>query len=327
MSRRDILDAYMFNCLDEVRDLTSKTLNISHSYLQPGYCKRFSILVWLIYAMANLKEFIPIQFEGYIDKGGSTRPWKIIAIETDLSEPVNVLLVLKLFKENHVSQQNSIGKEFLGNYLASEFDLKVPDCGIVELNSDFIFTLSEDPRKDFSTKHQGCTFASVLIEDVFLFNMNIPRQFDIKEYANVFAFDCLIMNADRGGLHKKPNVLFDDDGLILIDHELILPFADSGNDVAFNRVILNLESKVLKYKYEHHIFYSILKSYRGNKRHIFDEFLFSLSNISIQAIINYVNELEPFGITFGDKDQITTYLIYSKKNAASFTDILYQVIS
>lgn len=295
--------------------------------LDPDFCKRFCILALLIYATAILKEFIPVQFEGYIDIGGSTRPWKIIAVEKDSPEPSTVLLVLKLFRESHILQQNSIGKEFLGNYLASEFDLRVPDCGVVKLNSAFIATLEEDQRADFSTKHQGCTFASVLIEDVFMVNMKIPRQFNIKEYANVFAFDCFIMNADRGGLHDKPNVLFDDDGLILIDHELILAFADSSNDSAIDRIITSLDSNILKYKYEHHIFYSILKASRGNKTHIFDEFLFSLSNISIQAIISYINLLEPFGITFGDNDQIKAYLTYIKTNAVRFTNILYGIIS
>lgn len=275
-----------------------------------------------------MKVLLPIRSAGYMEKGGSTNPWKIITINPEADEPLEVPYVLKLFTKNQVSTQNSIGKEFLGNYLTSEFDLVAPECGLVTLDPLFLSTIEKEQFIDYQKKYHGFTFACRLIEGAFLVNENIPKHFPIKEYANIFAFDCLIMNTDRGGYRKKPNLLMNDEGFKLIDHELIFQFSDSQNDKAFQKVINNLKNNTLgHYGFSVHIFYNLLKHYGGPKRNLFDDFSESLKNLNMNQLRNHITQLEKYDVSCGTKDLIIDYLAYTKQNPEKFAKILQGIIS
>ncbi len=275
-----------------------------------------------------MKELLPIRFEGYMEKGGSTRPWKIVTINPHPDEPLEVAYVLKLFKSSHISQQNSIGKEFLCNFLATEFDLITPECGFVFLNQPFLDTLEKKQLSEYRTKHQEFTFASRLCTDAVLYSENMPRSFAIKDYANIFMFDCLTLNSDRGGFRNKPNLLVDDEGFILIDHEATFAFADSPNKKAFDVITKNItKNSISPYPYAMHLFYPILKQYKGSKKNIFDESRESLRNLNLNAINSYISTLENFNIKVGSRVLINDYLKFAKENSEKFINILLSVIS
>lgn len=275
-----------------------------------------------------MKELLAIRSDGYLDKGGSTRPWKIITINPEENEPLLVPYVLKLFTKNNIKQQNSIGKEFLGNFLTSEFDLRAPECGLVELSQIFLSTLEKDQALECKKKYQGKTFASKLMEGAVLVNKIPIRRFEINHYANVYAFDCLILNTDRGGIQGKPNLLTDDEGFILIDHELSFAFADSENDDALQIIINSLKNSSLNTNfYCSHIFYNILKNYKGGKRNIFDEFCELLRSINIKNIEDFINILKDNGISFGDTNRIIEYISFNKHNSDKFVNSLLRSIA
>jgi hypothetical protein len=175
-----------------------------------------------------LEILLPVRFDGYMQSGGSTKPWKVMAIQQGEEIPEERNMVVKLFTENNVLQGNSIAKEFICNTLASEFDFVIPSAFLIDLHQeDFLATLDEEVLANLNSKHKGLTFASTLI-DASLINVSLKyNSFDMHDRATLFAFDCLILNTDRGGHRNKPNLLLDDDGFILIDHELTLNFIDS----------------------------------------------------------------------------------------------------
>jgi hypothetical protein len=47
----------------------------------------------------------------------------------------------------------------------------------------------------------------------------------------------MIFNSDRGGYRNKPNLLVDEDGFILIDHELTLHLLDDNNGGSLNVIL------------------------------------------------------------------------------------------
>ncbi|MGN6640063.1 MAG: HipA family kinase [Mucilaginibacter sp.] len=275
-----------------------------------------------------MKELLPIRSEGYMDKGGSTKPWKIITINPDQDQPLEIPYVLKLFTKNQVTQQNPIGKEFLCNFLASEFDLIAPECGVVRLSPTFLDTLEKNQFNEFGHKYQGHTFASRLCTDAILYTENMPRSFPIKDYVNIFTFDCLTFNADRGGFRNKPNILVDDDGFILIDHELTFFFSDGHSKKAFEVVVENIEKNTISpFAYNKHVFYRVLKHYKGSKKNIFDEARESLKNLNINAVNTYISNLEKYDIKVGSKVLIIDYLSYIKQNSDKYINILLGLIS
>jgi len=264
-----------------------------------------------------------------MQNGGSTKPWKVFAIKEDGdAAPEEIPYVVKLFTSENVIQQPCIAKEFICNYLAGEFDLQVPDAGIINLSSeDFQGTLSHATKRLFSGKHQGLTFASRLVEGT-LVNEQLRNGFtNVIDCASIFAFDCLIMNIDRGGYRGKPNLLMDDEGFILIDHELSLYFIDDESGEAYQTVISNFNNKITDYRYEKHLFYPRLKNYRGTKKMLFDSFTECLKHLNIRGLQDLLRNLKESGVDIGANIFLIDYLRILKNNPDKFRNILLGIIS
>lgn len=134
------------------------------------------------------------------------------------------------------------------------------------------------------------------------------------------------MNLDRGGYRNKPNLLVDDDGFILIDHELTFNFIDSENDLSFNKIIEVFHSNSWLSFYQKHVFFSSLKNYRGVKKNLFDTFDESLRTININSILELIDELERFKVQMGNIHLLVDYLKYLKQNSNQFRNILLGLI-
>jgi hypothetical protein len=134
------------------------------------------------------------------------------------------------------------------------------------------------------------------------------------------------LNLDRGGYRNKPNLLVDDDGFILIDHELTFNFIDSENDLSFNKIIEVFHSNSWPSFYQKHVFFSSLKNYRGVKKNLFDTFDESLRTININSILELIDELERFKVQMGNIHLLVDYLKYLKQNSNQFRNILLGLI-
>lgn len=237
-------------------------------------------------------------------------------------------MVVKLFTEDNVLQGNSIAKEFICNALASEFDFEIPNSFLIDLHQeDFLATLDEEVLTNLNSKYKGLAFASILI-DASLINESLKYQsFDMHDRATLFAFDCLILNTDRGGYRNKPNLLVDDDGFILIDHELTLNFIDSENDASLNKILEVFNANSWPNFHQKHIFYSSLKNYKGSKKNLFDTFEQLLRTLNINKIIEYIQELDGHQVKTGNSNLLIDYLRYLKQNSNHFRTVLLGLIA
>jgi hypothetical protein len=261
-------------------------------------------------------------------QGGSTKPWCVTGIREDGNIIVEVACVVKLFKEKHIIDGNSIAKEFICNELSKQFDLVVPEAFLINVHEQpFIDTLSADVLLNLSTKYNGPTFCSELI-NASIVNVELrDTSFSMHDCATLFAFDCLVLNSDRGGHHNKANLLMDDDSFILIDHELSLYFIDSDNSAPYDRIFELFECNDWPNLYQKHIFYGKLKSYRGNKKNLFDTFEVYLSNMDVNGMADFIQVMKNLGISVGASELLIDYLRTLKENSHKFSNLMLNLIS
>lgn len=261
-------------------------------------------------------------------KGGSTKPWSIACVDLAAAPLEEVSCVLKLFKSTHIAASNSIGKEFLCNLLAAEFDLVTPEAYLVDpFDNDFNTVLDANVKADLKTKHEGITFASRMLNATIV-NPDVKSNvYNMQDCALLFAFDCLIMNQDRGGYREKSNLMIDDDGLILIDHELSFHFLDGDQQESFNAALDLFNHNDWVPIYLKHIFYGKLKGYRGQKQSLFNTFEEYLTKLDIGKVETLLKELVEHGIIVGQNKLLIQYLYTLKQNASKFAKILLNLIS
>src|SRR5690606_37782058 len=182
-------------------------------------------------------------------------------------------------------------------------------------------------EKEFlQSRHQGPTFASRLV-DASLINPALHgRLFSIHDMATLFAFDCMVINTDRGGHHNKPKLLIDDDGIILIDHELSFSFIDN-DDEGYLQFLEMIDKKQWPAFYTRHLLYPILKTYRGSKKTLFDTFENYLSGITINRVETLLGDLRNNGIAIGTGEQIIDYLRTLKQQPDKFKNLLLGLIA
>jgi len=269
----------------------------------------------------------PIRFDGKL-KGGSTKPWSVSCIDENSSDYDLIPCVVKLFTPNNMAQSFHIAKEFICSELAREFDLDTPETFVVDLGDpDFRETLAPADLKELQLKYQGATFCSRLVNASLVTPGLRKATFSISDCATLFAFDCMIMNADRGGHHNKANLLLDDDGFILIDHELCLHFIDSDSEDAYQVVVNEFANSRWPTIYLHHLFYSRLKSYKGQKKDLFDTFREYLNRMDVKRVEILIEELKIYGISVGRTDRLIHYLYSLKQNSNKYCLIMSNLIA
>lgn len=269
----------------------------------------------------------PVRYDGKL-KGGSTKPWNVSCINENALDIEEISCVVKLFTPNNMAQSCHIAKEFICAELAREFDLDTPESYIINLgDQSFINTLDDTDQQELLGKHKGPTFASRLV-NASLANEEIKRAtFSIWDCATLFAFDCMIMNADRGGHHNKANLLMDDDGFILIDHELCLHFIDGESEDGVKAIMDEFGANRWPTIYQNHLFYPKLKSYKGSKKNLFDTFKEYLDRLDVKKISNLIQELKGFRIDVGESARLIEYLYALKQNSHKYCSIMLSLIA
>ena len=258
--------------------------------------------------------------------GGSTKPWIVKLQGNDGSVDQ---YVVKLFSPQNIEQQHAVAKEVYGSILAREFSLPTPDFALVDFDSDFIDSaLQDEQRATLKRKAPGYKFASRLADSMSIVSPQLYKKY-LKEYdiSNVYAFDLLICNLDRGGLREKPNLLVDDENFLLIDHEQVFPFAD--NEIGFyENILAKFNNDELSIPYQRHLFFPLLKSLQSKRKtHLFDEFEEYLRRINLTDFVLAINELEDLQISVGHYERIIEYLRRLSQDAHKFCNILLSSIS
>lgn len=237
--------------------------------------------------------------------------------------------VVKLFAPHHIEQQHAVAKEIWCNVIAEQFGLNVPNIALTCFDEYFVAEIMNDEQRNiYASKHGGWLFASRLESGLVPYSQAIHRNFLRNEdYANIYAFDALIYNIDRGKNPLKPNLLVEDDNYLLIDHEQSFPFID--NRTTFFQIILDkLSNYELDYRYERHLFYPLLKGLRPrNKELLFKEFKEGLTNLDIGQIEDLTDRLNSLNISTGNYDILIEYLYRLKRDADLFIKCLAISIS
>lgn len=275
-----------------------------------------------------MKILLPVRFDGLMDQGGSTKPWCVTGVDPNELEPTEISSVVKIFSTAHAVGARSIAKEFICNHLAGEFDLDVPTSYLVNLSEEaFLNTLQPKDRDRLKDKHFGPTYCSRLLNASLVIMELRSTAFSIQDCATLFAFDCLILNQDRGGHRNKPNLLTDDEGFILIDHELTFHFLDSEDDGPYNAVMNEYNNSSWPAMYTKHLFYARLKNYGGSKKMLFNTFQEYLGRLDVNKLHKLIVELQENGIEVGTSKLLIDYLRALKQNPHKFCNLMLGLIS
>ncbi|HXB92281.1 MAG TPA: HipA family kinase [Puia sp.] len=261
-----------------------------------------------------------ISFQRVLEKGGRTKPWLVLVNTGTSVQPY----VVKLFETALIEEKDSVTSEVLGNILAREFDLHVPDAALINMgNSDFTKTI-QDPAllKILDEKDNRLKFGSSLLDGFYRFDASSVSLAEAKrmiEIDTLFAFDNLIRNPDRNNL--KPNLLVKSDQAFLIDHELGFEITDTS--------IHELKSWQWKERFfRYHIFYNYLKnSPQAIKKDYFDEFGELLVRLNVKFLEPYFEQLANLGFSRKNGEVIRRYLSEMKQNSTKFVSLLKGLIS
>ena len=278
--------------------------------------------------------------------GGSTQPLLINAIDDN---GLDKEYVLKLYKTSYERISYPTFKEFIVNYLVGEFELNTPEALAVHLPEEIIRRdrerIPQFNNDNFNSYELfNCKFALEYIEATIV-GYNSEFDFDISEYASIYAFDFLILNNDRGGVNQKSNLLVKDDGFVLIDHELTLSFIDNSNNqdvnldvdsfdqhteesnlLAFEGLKASILAGEARYNYRAHIFYEKLSSHL-DKKGIFDEFIYFLESFSTNRLERYIKDLKLLDIECINSFLLVDYIRFLQVNIDKFHNILKESIS
>lgn len=244
-------------------------------------------------------------------EGGTTKPWKVIVLEENTPVPY----VVKFFNTKDIEEAHHVAHEVFSNALVKHLDLSCPDAALIVLDEAFIETLSEEDRLFLASKDERVKFGSKFIEGSVPYNSAAPRYtFERYEVEHIYAFDNLVFNVDRRVL--KPNILLQDNGYYLIDHELSLPIN--------LKIIQNLNKGVSFYEFKNHIFYKYLKSAKHENRINYFESFEEILRYSRprETLLPLKNQLVSLRHPVGDFDTLIEYLTLVKQNPTIFTGIL-----
>lgn len=225
---------------------------------------------------------------------------------------------MKTYKKKYIKDNFSVAKEILITELAKEFDLPVPNYGIIKINNEDLANFYNE--EEISLLDDGYKFCTEYYEGYVIISIILSSNF-LKDYEteNLFAFDNLIMNVDRGGFRNKPNLLLQDKEMLLIDHEQTLPFINGFPLTNAN----NFHSIFNNFYYQNHIFWNILKKRQKAKREMFfEEFMEILRTLNIEKHKVLFAEMDKYDIAYGEISTIFAYLYWSKENCSYINKVL-----
>lgn len=166
---------------------------------------------------AMLNEVEAIEYIAEVDAlSGATQPL-ILTVLRQNNEQVPCYV-----KINDTTHVNSLVAEAMAAMLAKDLGVSIPEPFIVRWSAEFVESI-QNQRVQARFKNCLCPgFGSKKLPAGFRV---IPKNWDLNKSSlqpavQIFLFDALIENPDRGGKHNaKPNCLINGDELAAIDHE------------------------------------------------------------------------------------------------------------
>lgn len=156
----------------------------------------------------------------YIKKMGSGRNLPCL-IECEREDGSTVEVVVK-YSCTLFEKEKNLAIEAIVAMLAADLGLPVAEPFVVQLSEDFIQTVNEAPIASNLSNSCRQAFGSALLTGgatAWLQGQTVaPGQSQLA--AEIAVFDQIIINSDR--LPRNPNLLFRDNTLLMIDHELSL---------------------------------------------------------------------------------------------------------
>jgi hypothetical protein len=257
----------------------------------------------------SLPVYEAIGFQYILEKGGHSKPWVVMVNVKGSPKPY----VVKLYKTADIEARNKMTAEVLGNVMTRDFNLKTPEAAIIKFSDDFRMTLKQNCEDLLVNLDERPKFGSFLIEGANTFNLDTNRREvrNVIEPALLYAYDYFICNRDR--TINKPNLIVKNGEGYLIDHEMALEIEAGHFD--FDQTL------AMDNRYKNHLFYNFLKTQRGDKMHIFDEFELYLNSLNLKKYDSYFLQLEQMGFNT-QKEWILEYWEKIRVKSTIFVNIL-----
>lgn len=249
------------------------------------------------------------------EKVGHTKPWVVNA----MTPQGLASFVVKLYPTYQVDNQCIITKEVVSNVLSSQFNLCSPSCALIDIPIDLTYNMPIDDQIQFEQTDGRLKFATLKLENVSNSVPELDKTVYKKriEIDTLYAYDNLIRNIDRR--RSKPNLLLGSESAYLIDHEYCFDQEFISN--------LDIDQLVIADKFsKHHLFYSFLKrSTKRSKENFFEEFLFCLQTLNLNALSPYFQVIQNEG--FNDySQQILPWLSEVRQKSSIFVNYLRRTI-
>lgn len=260
-----------------------------------------------------------ISFHGVYEKRNRTKPW---LVSVNANGQIKQFVV-KLFGTQSIDIHDSVTKEVLGNVLAKEFDLPVPNAALIDIGDDFSSTLRDfDAIETLDNSDWRLKFGTEEQKGVIPFDTSLARYEakQIVEIDTVLGFDCLIRNIDRN--RGNPNLLIKSEEAYLIDHELAFQIDENSSDEIINRWFIRDRY------FRDHVFFDYLKSSRMvDRKEYFNTFEEYLRTLNINKLNPYFQKLLDAGFSSKNHNLIREYLETMKNNSSIFVKILKGIIN
>jgi hypothetical protein len=266
-----------------------------------------------------LPVYSAISFIGIIDRGGKSKPWIVLVDRNGTPVPY----VVKLFFKEEIDEGEKAVKEVLGNVMAKEFDLPVPQPALIEMDDYFLNTIWDaNALHMLTSKDERIKFGCEYLEGYYQFIPNVSAAYQLREIISidsVFGFDNLIRNTDRGGV--KSNLLIRGDKAVLIDHELAFEITDKTIREEFDTYMW------AKKFYEKHIFYFALKaSITTTKNLYFGDFEEYLRIFNVNVLSSYLLQMKEFGHPIEKHLSALNYFNKIREKRSNFITLLRLLI-
>lgn len=243
--------------------------------------------------------------------GGATRPWLVYVNVEGAPLPY----VVKMYLKKDIEQIGSVSKDVYCSVLATEMGLETPAPALIKFTKPFIKSLSNKMRIKLPGVDTRLKFGCKLIDATYQYDLSLPDSaLDKYDTESIFAFDQLVLNADRN--NRKPNILLKGTSAYLIDHEKTLLI----NQKTFDNFDNN---SINHYLLKNHIFYNHLRGRRvATRNEYFKSFSRNLRNLNVDILDEYVYQLEGAGHPIEDYDFIKEYLKNIQQNGDKFVSLL-----
>ncbi len=162
-----------------------------------------------------------IEFRRVLSSGNS-QPLLVVAREPDGAATQVVLKVREPSVPNGHFGPTSLASELVCAVLARAAGLTVPDYGVAEVTREFAESAPDKEVRSLLRANIGANFATRYLggRSTWLPSYS-PRGELLERLEGVITLDCALINGDR--THMKPNLLWDGEDVVLIDHSLALP--------------------------------------------------------------------------------------------------------